>query len=1057
MRKIGWVAIATIACGQTRGERTRTNDPIEASLSIARAAAPRMQSAIDLGRHQVAGIAKVSLASRSRAATRLALSDEIAIEIRADVPADVASVERDHTLVYAGVDRATDMIVFADAAGVEELRVVHEIKPVRLAWDVHLSRGLERLRERNGFVEALDARGVARLRCAPIVAWDAKGSARTASVRIEGQGKDQRLIAELDTKDLIAPLVIDPAWGATSSMAVIHDKGASTLLADGRFMIAGGQATSAASVAEIYDGSTNAWTMAAAMPKGRYASALTKLSSGKILISGGYEPATSVISATAVYDPALDAWTAKASMPQVREFHTATALSNGKVLVAGGDQGGSGSTSNLGFLYDPTGDTWSNVPGTMDTLHSEHMAFAVSGGASGRVLIVGGNATATNGVDQYDTATNAWITTADMATPRREFFGVVLKDGNVLVGGGSNFGGDVSGVELWSPATGWKTVGSLAVTRAAGPLAGVLPSGKVVVAGGYGAGITLSTSEIYDPVSQSFVAGPALKVQRASASAAPLPDGRILATGGFVTGCCGPSWHVSAETYGDSLAKGTSCGAGGACASGFCIDGVCCDRACTGQCESCNEVGSIGTCKAISGTPHAGRTPCTGSGTCAGTCDGTSGTCTYAATSTTCVTPTCSGGIGQPAAFCDGAGACGATPATVPCSPYACGTTSCKTTCSVDGDCVASAFCNAGACTTKKAAGAACTGASGCASGFCESGVCCNKACSGACESCNASGSLGTCLTKPMGTVCGVTGCTAGSLTKAATCDGTATTCPAPSPTPCPNGLICADATTCKTACTTGADCTTGYCDLATAKCTAPPGDAGADTSITDTGTPPEDTGSATDALIIAEEPAPKLPEKPVVPEFQRCVHNSECSTGHCVDGVCCDTACTDRCHSCALLGSPGKCTQEPVGVDLRNECGPANTCLGTCGAKGECIGAGTGTMCARNRCTTASTGAGPAYCASPGATCNVDDTVPFDCSPYICEPAFGACRSSCASSSDCANGFICDVGSKTCTPLPPPADEGGCAASSRPVKTSLAAWVVLAIAIGVFRRRRMH
>ena len=37
-------------------------------------------------------------------------------------------------------------------------------------------------------------------------------------------------------------------------------------------------------------------------------------------------------------------------------------------------------------------------------------------------------------------------------------------------------------------------------------------------------------------------------------------------------------------------------GACGECASGNCVNGTCCDKPCFGECESCRETGSVGTC-----------------------------------------------------------------------------------------------------------------------------------------------------------------------------------------------------------------------------------------------------------------------------------------------------------------------------------------------------------------------------------------------------------------------------------------------------------------------------
>jgi hypothetical protein len=225
---------------------------------------------------------------------------------------------------------------------------------------------------------------------------------------------------------------------------------------------------------------------------------------------------------------------------------------------------------------------------------------------------------------------------------------------------------------------------------------------------------------------------------------------------------------------------------------------------------------------------------------------------------------------------------------------------------------------------------------------------------------------------------------------------------------------------------------------------------------MADTGTPDAagpDTAVTVDA--IAESPAPNWGATPKVDtQFQRCTKSSDCPSGFCVEGVCCDTACGDRCHSCALLTNPGKCTLEPVGVDLKNECGAALSCVGTCGPSGECVGAGAGTMCARNRCTSASTGVGPAYCPSPGAKCGVDEAVPFDCGAFACEPAFGACLTSCSSSNDCARGYTCDVASKTCVAVAPPAEEEGCSVSAVGRNESLGALAIV-IAAGVATRRR--
>ena len=266
-----------------------------------------------------------------------------------------------------------------------------------------------------------------------------------------------------------------------------------------------------------------------------------------------------------------------------------------------------------------------------------------------------------------------------------------------------------------------------------------------------------------------------------------------------------------------------------------------------------------------------------------------------------------------------------------------------------------------------------------------------------------------------------------------------------------------------------------GTCDGSVLDAGMPPADAGTGdgatsdaTSDTGTGVPDAsaaDTGtSAPDASSIDTGSAQPTEKPKVTGTFLACVRNDECATGHCVDGVCCDTACEARCHTCILPGSPGTCVEAPAGVDLRGDCGAASQCLSTCGPGGACIGAGEGTLCARSRCLSASTGVGPAVCARPGATCPTDEAVRFDCAPFACEPVFGACRDACTETNDCAPGYLCDVGERLCVAgaLPTPNSSGGCSVEGAPSSSDGAPWLgagaglaALALVGGARRRRR--
>ncbi len=150
-------------------------------------------------------------------------------------------------------------------------------------------------------------------------------------------------------------------------------------------------------------------------------------------------------------------------------------------------------------------------------------------------------------------------------------------------------------------------------------------------------------------------------------------------------------------TCAEKKATGQSCQSGAQCAAGFCADGVCCVSACAGQCEACAEKGSEGACIPVSGVPRASRSACAGDpAVCGGTCDGTDADeCQYAAATRACA-QTCASGLASEGA-CDAAGNC-STPSTTSCGAYACGQTTCLTSCASDTDCATGNYCTDGQC-----------------------------------------------------------------------------------------------------------------------------------------------------------------------------------------------------------------------------------------------------------------------------------------------------------------------------------------------------------------------
>ncbi len=162
--------------------------------------------------------------------------------------------------------------------------------------------------------------------------------------------------------------------------------------------------------------------------------------------------------------------------------------------------------------------------------------------------------------------------------------------------------------------------------------------------------------------------------------------------------------------------NGPACTIDRECRSGHCAEGVCCNDACGGQCESCVEPGTEGTCTIVSGKPRGARAACDAlaDDDCAKTtCDGAQrDSCAgYANGATTaCGENTCTlDKKFQKKGRCDGAGAC-ARRAPIPCTPYVCdlaASTGCKSTCKADADCTDGFTCSEGACVQQ---GATCSG-----------------------------------------------------------------------------------------------------------------------------------------------------------------------------------------------------------------------------------------------------------------------------------------------------------------------------------------------------------
>jgi N-acetylneuraminic acid mutarotase len=333
-------------------------------------------------------------------------------------------------------------------------------------------------------------------------------------------------------------------WSVTGSLITGREEHTATLLQDGTVLVAGGTngRDTALASAELYNPKTNRWIPAGTMMTTRLDHTATLLPNGKVLVVGGLDasfPSNSLASAE-LYDPTTKAWSAAASMTIGRARHTATLLLDGRVLVVGGlsvtlRNGGIPSQSVVAEIYDPTIDRWSET-GPMSLYRLDHTATLLH---DGRVLVAGGQVTASRSAEIYDPKQNRWFKVASMTTGRNLHTATLLPNGDVLLIGGLGPQADpaypygiiaVATCDVYDPgADRWSLVASLPGPRIE-QTSTLLRNGTVLVVGN--AVPRTSRAEVYDPMRNlwSSVSEP---MDRYHHTATLLPDGRVLVVGGY--------------------------------------------------------------------------------------------------------------------------------------------------------------------------------------------------------------------------------------------------------------------------------------------------------------------------------------------------------------------------------------------------------------------------------------------------------------------------------------------------------------------------------------------
>jgi hypothetical protein len=226
------------------------------------------------------------------------------------------------------------------------------------------------------------------------------------------------------------------AFKPTGSMAEKRGGHTATLLADGKVLIAGGGKEDGGHswlgegsvAAEVYYPAAGTFIATGKMTEGRVGHTATRLSDGKVLITGGWASAGPIATAE-LYDPSTGAFSPTGTMTSARGSHTVTLLHDGKVLLTGGAFDRNGLGSDTSEIYDPNTGLFA-AAGNMGAARRWHTATLLP---NGKVLVVGGGSKA---AELYDPATGSFSPSGITEVYRSAHSATLLQNGRVIIVGG---------------------------------------------------------------------------------------------------------------------------------------------------------------------------------------------------------------------------------------------------------------------------------------------------------------------------------------------------------------------------------------------------------------------------------------------------------------------------------------------------------------------------------------------------------------------------------------------------------------------------------------------
>jgi hypothetical protein len=335
-------------------------------------------------------------------------------------------------------------------------------------------------------------------------------------------------------------------WQPAARMARERQGFDAVVLGDGRVLAVGsdwdchpGPAEPGSETAEVYDAVADTWSEVESLNKPRKVPATVVLANGRALVLGGVNSEDVSFSSTKIFDPATRAWTDGPLLEYARLRPSAVRLDDGRVLVVSED--GPRDFVTTAELSDRNLTGWSLVR----SLPSRVSVFELVAMRDGRALAIGIDSRESDPVPAalvYDPGENAWTEAAGLA--RFWAAHVALPDGSVFAIGGAGGGelwGDtrrvVEDVARFDQGTSrWSPIAPMTTPRS-GLQATVLKNGQVLVAGGTTEGptgeqVALRSTELYNPETDKWAPAGDLLEPRYNGRLVALDDGSALILGG---------------------------------------------------------------------------------------------------------------------------------------------------------------------------------------------------------------------------------------------------------------------------------------------------------------------------------------------------------------------------------------------------------------------------------------------------------------------------------------------------------------------------------------------